>query len=659
VAAGTVWVANTGDATVSRVDTATGNVRSPISVGAGPRGVAATRGAVWVADSFELKVTRIDPASGRVVRTVSVGDGPRSVVAGAGALWVIDEYDGTVERIDPTVNAVTRHLQLGSSPRAVAVAGSSVWVATGSPVGTAHRGGTLIVDGDVVPTYETIDPARNWFPATMTMAYDGLVALRRVGGSDGTTLVPDLATALPRPTDGGRTYRFTLRRGIRYSDGGTVLATDLRRGVERALLGPGQEYYLGILGARQCVAHPSDCDLTRGVRTDDERSRVTFHLKSADPDFLAKLTVFAFATPPGVPEREQRKPIPGTGPYMIVDPTRTNQRLRLTMKRNPYFRQWSFAAKPDGYADHVQWRRVRLASARRANLLAGRADVSDPYTSGFSAGVNSALSREHPALLHADPSMGTFYEWLNTRMPPFDDVRVRRALNFAVDRARLVQLLGGGIQVAPTCQVFSANTLGYEKYCPYTAKTPSDGDYHGPDLRTARALVRASGTAGARISVWSDDEPVHLAIGRYYARVLRSLGYRARSTVRSVVEPSVGKSDQMGASWWGVDYPTPTSAWAPLLSCRSAGRADAAATLNHGGFCDPYVEELARRADDPQSTDPARARRLWTQVDRRLTDDAPWVAGPATRFVCLVSPRIGNYQTNPVLGPLIDQMWVR
>jgi ABC-type transport system substrate-binding protein len=115
----------------------------------------------------------------------------------------------------------------------------------------------------------------------------------------------------------------------------------------------------------------------------------------------------------------------------------------------------------------------------------------------------------------------------------------------------------------------------------------------------------------------------------------------------------------MGASWWGVDYPTPSSAWAPLLSCSTAASANAAATLNHGAFCDHRVEELARRASDLQATDPARARRLWTRVDRRLTDDAPWVAGPATRFVSLVSPRIGNYQTNPVLGPLIDQMWVR
>ena len=283
VAAGIVWVANAGDGTVSRVDARTGDLRSPIKVGVGPRGLAVTRGAVWVANSLELSVTRIDPLRGRVVRTVRVGDGPRSVVAGAGAVWVADEYGGRLDRIDPRTNRVARRVPLGGSPRAVAAAGASVWVATGPPTGSAHRGGTVVVDSSVVPTFETVDPARNWSAATMSMAYDGLVGLRRTGGSDGTTLVPDLATRLPRPTDGGRTYRFTLRRGIRYSDGGSVLATDLRRGVERALRGPGQRYYLGILGARGCVTHPSDCDLTRGVVTDDERAQVIFHLTSPDP----------------------------------------------------------------------------------------------------------------------------------------------------------------------------------------------------------------------------------------------------------------------------------------------------------------------------------------------------------------------------------------
>ena len=509
-----------------------------------------------------------------------------------------------------------------------------------------------------MPGFESIDPARNWdFSPTMFMAYDGLVAPRRTGGPDGTTLVPDLATSLPRPTDGGRTYTFTLRRGIRYSDGRTVVASDLRRGVERAALGPGHDYYSGILGVRQCSAHPPDCDLSRGVVTDDARSRITFHLRSADPDFLGKLSIFVFATPPGVSDGEARKPIPGTGPYKIVHRTAANRKRRLTMVRNPYFRQWSFAAKPDGYPDRILWRRQKSLDAEVADLLAGRADISDPFTVSFPTPVMARLSRQHPAAVHADPSTGSAHEWLNTRIRPFDDVRARRAFNLAVDRNRLVRLYGGPPKVVASCQIFPPNIPGYRRYCPYTSSPRADGSYHGPDLRAARALVRASGTTGSVVLVPNTD-PESLPLNRYLARVLRSIGYRAAVDVRDPHSVEPRRGDQLGNNWWGVDFASPANLWSPVLSC-SAGPPRTGDSVSVEGFCDPGVDRLARRALAAQVTDPSLATDLWTRVDRRLTDAAPWVAGPVTRFTTVVSSRVGNYQSNPVLGPLLDQMWVR
>jgi peptide/nickel transport system substrate-binding protein len=131
------------------------------------------------------------------------------------------------------------------------------------------------------------------------------------------TLVPDLATRLPRPADGGTTYTFTLRREIRYSNGVVVRASDIRRGIQRQLsFGANPDYYEGILGARACQQHPKRCDLSAGIVTDDAAGTVTFRLAQADPDFLYKLALPLVApAPPGAPDHAiSRAPfLPGTG----------------------------------------------------------------------------------------------------------------------------------------------------------------------------------------------------------------------------------------------------------------------------------------------------------------------------------------------------------
>ena len=115
-------------------------------------------------------------------------------------------------------------------------------------------------------------------------------------------MVADLAQALPTPTDGGLTYTFQLRRGIRYSTGRPVRASDIRHGLERSfavnagylLKHPppsGADLFGAIVGAPKCLASPRSCDLSRGIVVDDKTGTITFHLRHPDPDFLAKLAM--------------------------------------------------------------------------------------------------------------------------------------------------------------------------------------------------------------------------------------------------------------------------------------------------------------------------------------------------------------------------------
>ena len=237
---------------------------------------------------------------------------------------------------------------------------------------------TVVSDG-----LPELDPVLAYDPTSapaLAAVYDGLVALRRSGGAAGLTLVPDLARTLPRPADGGTTYTFTLRPGIRYSNGTLLRASDVRRGIQRQLsFGAYPPYYQGIVGAPACHRHPRQCDLSAGIVTDDTARTVTFHLGRADPDFLYKLAlILATPAPPGAPDHAiNRAPfLPGTGPYKI---SQYRPDTSLTLVRNPYFRQWSYAAQPVGYPSVIRYNQVASPGKQQSAVIAGRADLAAIY----------------------------------------------------------------------------------------------------------------------------------------------------------------------------------------------------------------------------------------------------------------------------------------
>jgi YVTN family beta-propeller protein len=653
-----IWVANGGDGTVTRIDPATGAVSGPDYVGAGPAGIAVTPAAVWVANSLDLTISKLDPATGRVTATIGVGDGPHAIAAGPGGVWVSDEFDATLTRIDPQTGQVVSRTFLDSSPQGLAIAGSGVWVAARAFAAASHRGGTLTVVTRFLPQP---DPAVAWgipdLPALYAV-YDGLVALRKSGGTQGYTLVPDLATRLPRPTDGGRTYTFTLRPGARYSNGTLVRASDFRRGIQRQLtIGANPAYYTGITGAPQCQAQPRRCQLSAGITTNDAAGTVTFHLTQADPDFLYKLALLLAApAPPGAPGHViARAPfLPGTGPYMISG---YRPGASFTLVRNPHFRQWSYAAQPAGYPDVIRFEYVADPRRQLSAVTAGRADLVDLLTN---AQPSRDLGLRYPARLHSSLRTDVNYVFLNTRQPPFNNVLVRQAINYAIDRARIVSLFGlAPGEAAVTCQVLPADFPGHQPYCPYTAGV-SNGTWHGPDLAKARRLVQASHTTNVPVTVWGWSGDA--GTGAYLAGLLTGLGYRAALHTASLSDffnaaSSPDGKVQIGLFSFGPDFPSPSTFFVSALSCLSAGQSPAGANFAH--YCSPGVDKLSSQAQAAELTDPAAARALWARVDRAVTDEAPWAPVFDSSWTVFVSARVGNCQVHASYGPLLDQMWVR
>jgi ABC-type transport system substrate-binding protein/DNA-binding SARP family transcriptional activator len=654
-----MWVTNTSTGQLLLVDAGSGTVTQSVPIGNGPQGVAVGGGAVWVANTPDGTVSRFDPGTGRI-RKIAVGESPTGVAYGDGEVWVAAGRSGNVLRIDPDSGSV-QPVAVGNEPTGVATVGKDAWV-TVLPGSASHRGGTLrlALRADALPY--SPDPIQfaglpQW--QLLSLTNDGLVTYRRAGGLAGAQLVPDLATAIPQPTDGGRTYTFRLRDGLRYSTGVLVQPEDIRRGIERTWRSQnpyltGQ--YAGILGASRC--RPRACDLRRGIVADREAGTVTFHLTRPDPDFLHKL---AFAWASAVPAGTfGGKAPPATGPYMTASfsPSRS-----WVLVRNPRFREWSSDAQPAGFPD-----RIVLKTAPANQVAALEHGASDVLLAPPLDGVD-ALARRYASQVHIDPAGATFALVVNTRVPPFDRRSVRRALNYAIDRNRIARLTGSSLTAQPTCQVLAPTLPGYRPYCPYTLDPSPSGSWTAPDLARAERLVTGSGTRGTRVTLLMTPPSAGgppPQVGRYVVSVLDRLGYRTSMKMISDAAAAVGlgelgdssKRPQIGWFTWIQDYPTPSNFIEPLLTCRSfVPRSPDNA--NAAEFCDRRIDAQVAQASALQARDPASARELWSRIDHELVDRAPWVPLYNPRTVTALGPRVGNYKYHPFWNVLLDQLWVR
>jgi YVTN family beta-propeller protein len=702
-AAGSVWVANTGDGTISRIDPKSGRpttlpvaatqlafgagtlwaseraagevvridpttgrqIFAPIHVGNGPTGIAFGDGSAWVANSLDGTVFRIDPDTNSVAAAVPTGNGPDAVAIDARGIWVSDQYDGNVVRIDPSKNQVAQRVSAGIRPLGLAISGDVVLVAV-RHAGTGHRGGTLVLRADRPKqgnVFDPIDVALNDFTYVypfLRMTGDGLTALNQASGPAGAQLVPDLATSLPTPTDGGRTYTFLLRSGIRYSTGRPVRATDFRSTFERDFaLGSPTSYFDELVGGAQCRKHPKRCDLSRGIVANDGARTVTFHLIRPDPDFLYRLaTTFAYVLPGDTPRRPAgTHPLPATGPYMIAT---YRPRSLIRFVRNPFFHEWSRAAQPDGYPDRIDIRIAGTADEAIRDVVNGKGDVvwlAEPFTPK----QVSRLEVRYASQIQSAPSPNLQAFFLNTLVPPFNRLDARKAMNLAVDRAAAMNAWGGPSVALTTCQILPPNFPDYRPYCPYTADPTSRGTWTAPDLTKAKALVARSGTRGMKVTLWAWSQAK--GFNRVAERALLSLGYHV--TVKPVGADywdTVGNSAnraQIGFDGWSGNYPAPASFLVELFSCR--GSLVGSPNLpDPSQFCDPRIDRQMRRAQAEQLSDPTGSRALWQRVDREITDAAPWVPLIASKNVSVLAKRVGNYQYSPAAtSMLIDQLWVR
>jgi YVTN family beta-propeller protein len=647
---GSAWVTSDVRGTVTRIDERSGRQGAPINAGDSAAAIAVGAGAVWVANGLGNTLTRIDPAINQSVGQIRVGDGPGTVAIADNSVWVSNQLAGTISKVDPATNTVVHTTTTGDRPAGMTIDSGSLYVAV---AGAGRQGGTIrVVDSGGRTGLTTVDPAlaysfNEWEVVTQTN--DGLTGFRRVGGSAGTRLVPDLAVSLPTPTDGGRIYTFQLRRRIRYSTHGFVTPSDIRSGLERSFEVAGASYYANyyrvIVGAARCLARPGKpCDLSKGIVTDDKDHSITFHLTTPDPDFLNVLALpEAFAVPTGTPPRGF---VPATGPYEVAS-FHAGHDVRLV--RNPKFHQWSQAAQPSGYPSSIAITVTGTNAAHIGAVVAGTADLATELN-----GRGPAVARvrtQHASLVKVNPRPNTWFIALNTQRPPFKNLQARRAVNLALNRLRLLDYAFGKGFGRVTCQVLPTNLAGYRPYCPYTAHPGRAArTWTSPDFARAQHLVRVSGTAGQSVTVWLPSFlEIPTAAASYVVHVLDRLHYHAHYRLSNRNPPS---SAQSSFNAWYPDYPTPSGVIEPTLTCGQLA--------NISQFCQPGIDTQVARAERLENNNrPQAAYVLWATIDHEITNRAPWVSYAIGDEFELAAAGVGNYQLNPQWGPLLDQMWLR
>ena len=648
-----VWVASADGASVTHLDPTSGvTLAPPIPLGGLPVGVALGNGFVWVATS-DGRVTQINPDDNRITTSVETGGSLSSIVADNSAAWVADR-NGAVLRLDVVdPSAAPTRIGTSSSPEALALGESGVWVATRASI-ASHRGGTLHATYAHRPGVDPLD-----FPDYNIVYYeaDGLVGYRRVGGVAGSTLLPDLAMSLPQPTNGGLTYTFQLRPGLVYSSGEPVMAADFRRAIERAFqfeLDPSPGFQGGfrtIVGAADCDEHFGEpCDLSEGIVTDEASRTVTYNLTEPDPDFLYRLALTpSFPVAQSVPlDRSVDSAFPGTGPYMVSSITQNEVRL----VRNPHFQSWDPDVRPEGYPDEILWtsdidvdEQIAMVDRGDSDWMPIRGDNRiSPQAFANLRGRNAAQLRF--------ASKSVTAAWMNTALAPFDIPEVRQAVNLAVDRARVADLYGGPLAAAVTCQYLPPGWLGYEPYCPYTTHPDPGGRWQAPDLGAARDLVEASGTQGAHVVVGPVRER-HAALRDFMVSVLQELGYDAVADTRTDDDAVFGTIGEGTVQIGVFEFYAGTQAPSEFLISHTCFGGDGLSN-----YCDETYDDLYRRALDLQTTDMAAAATSWAEVDRSAVDNAIF-APLVNEGSDFLSERVGNYQFNPGLGVLLDQLWVQ
>jgi YVTN family beta-propeller protein len=568
---GAIWLSDTEANNVVRVDPT--GLPTPIAAGNGPTGIAVGGGGVWVVDSLDEAVVRIDPITRSVTGTIHVGRLPAGVAVGAGSVWVANSGDGTVTRIDPYTDRVQATIPVGGSPQAITIADGRVWVTVNAQSIAPTSGGSSGRPLKMVSSYDVdfMDPALAYLTLSDQLLYPTcaqLVNYPDKAGLAGSQLTPEVAESLPARSADGRTYTFKIRRGFQFSPPSNqrVTAQTFKDTIERTLSprmhSPLAHYLADAVGAHAYLVGKTS-HISGVVATGDT---LTIRLLAPSSDFLSRIAQPAFcAVPSNTPiDPNGVRAIPAAGPYYVGSYTPGQG---VVLMRNPNYH----GSRPRHFA------KIQLAvgiSAQRA-VAEIEADTADfaPLTTAAQAprlaaryGPGSAAAARGRQQYFVNPSRQLDFFFLNTHRRLFSDVRMRQAVNYAIDRVGLAQL-GDAYKPLPertTDHYLPPGIPGFRDARSYPMT---------PDVVKARELAQGGGRTAVLYTC-------HVSPCEEQAQIIKSdlakIGLQVQiktfpTAALNAREARPGEPFDLAWQGWIPDYPDPSAMLTPILENSSVG----------------------------------------------------------------------------------------
>jgi peptide/nickel transport system substrate-binding protein len=464
----------------------------------------------------------------------------------------------------------------------------------------------------------------------MYNTYTPLLTYRHERGDAGTEVVPALATGMPEISPDGKIYKLSLRPNMKYSDGTPIKASDFTYAIQRLFKtdSGGSVFYDVIVGASDYA--DGKTNTISGITTNDDTGEITIQLAEPNGTFTNILGLaFAAPVPPSTPldKDATNNPPPTSGPFMItkVDAPRT-----LVMERNPNFQTVKDAGATevaDAQVDKITVTENKNTSAQVTDIEQNKADfMVDPPASDRLAEVKN----QYGDRFRMEESINTYYFFMNTQKPPFNDLRVRQAINYAVDPEALNRIFGGRLH--PTQQILPPGMPGYQEYKLYP----------GPDLNRAKQLMAEANPADKNITVWTNDEPDRKRIGEYYHDLLTQLGFNATLKVIAgdVYWTTIGNEStpdvDTGFANWFQDFPHPDDFFRPLL------HGDSVLPTNSNNFSRVNIPELNAEVDEllTKQIGDGGVEDGYARVDRAYMEQAVWAPYGNEQFTTFLSERM-------------------
>lgn len=476
------------------------------------------------------------------------------------------------------------------------------------------EGGTL--SGSYASSPDYLDPALSYTAEGWTAMYNTYIPLltyAHANGEEGSEVVPGLAESLPKISNGGKTYTLTLRKGLKYSDGTPVKASDFASTVERLfkINSPGSPFYTDIVGAEE-FAQTKRGGIS-GIKTDDKTGEIVIDLVKPRGTFTNELgLMFVAPLPAGTPARNlTADPPPATGPYAI---TKSEPGRGWTYARNP---QWArnngdlMPDLPDGHVDKIEITVVRNDSTQVNEIEQGKTDWMQPPPPADL--YNQVKDKYEGTQFRVEQPINVYYFWMNTTRPPFDDLEVRQAVNHAVDPAALERIYAGALEASH--QILPPGMPGHREF-----------NLYPHDMARAKQLLEKADPSDRDITVWTDNESPNDDAGAYYQDVLDKLGFNAKLKTLNADNyfTIIGNEStpDLDTGWtnWYEDYPHPNDFFGPLLAGESILPTN---NTNLALMDDPKlnakIAELGEQQLGPEQED------AYAALDRAYMEQAPWV----------------------------------